>query len=81
MGGLPSFNGVFKPVFKPVFKLASYITYCLALLLKTGLPRFWTCVTFSVKIFKGLLGKKTTNAVALKIFLLFCMSSNRGSQN
>ena len=35
MGGLPSLNKVFKPV----LNLASYIRYCLAVLLKTGLPR------------------------------------------
>ena len=35
MGGLPSLNKVFRPV----LNLASYISYCLAALLKTGLPR------------------------------------------
>ena len=49
MGGLSGLNGVFKPV----LNLASYIRYRLPLLLKTGLPRFFTCVTFSFKFPKG----------------------------
>ena len=35
MGGLPSLNRVFKPL----LNLASYIIYCLAVLLETGLRR------------------------------------------